>query len=94
MEKTLTSIALFTGLVASFLTLFVRAASTWTPILVASVTVLSIALRSWGDGMRFEEEQDHYVRMQAQFHALRTRWEHNKDRAESSPLRTIWRPRL
>ncbi len=81
--KMLTSLALCAGLVASFLTLFYHAAGGWTPVLVATSTVAGIAFRSWGDGMRFEEEQDHYVRMHSHYNSFRTRWENSKSPAES-----------
>lgn len=59
--RALTGVTLALGLAASFLSLLVPDSVHWTPFVVTACTVAGIGVRSWGDGMRFEEEQDHYL---------------------------------
>lgn len=69
------AITLAGALCGSFLTLAMPKASAWTPLVVTACIVAGIAARSWGEGMRFEEEQDHYIGMHTKYRSLKSRWD-------------------
>lgn len=72
-----TGFALAAGLIASSVTILSHSTESLAPLVVMASSVLGIGLRSWSEGMKFEEEEDHYLRMHSQYRALRERWTHS-----------------
>src|SRR5262249_15880521 len=79
-------LALASGLIASVLSIFRSHPIESLPVLVASCTVFGVALRSWSEGMRFEQELEHYDLMRRAFGPLLGKWQEPSclDRSDAS----------